>query len=259
LKRIVLINDDGPDSKGLVELAKQLAPISDLTVIVPEGQRSATGKSITIGKPLRIHEHMRKGDFDLITHDGTPADSAIIAKTRLENIDLFLSGINTGANIGYDCMYTSGTVGAIMQAGILGYPGIAISKVTESKGWFDNSGVDFGIAREVQISCDIIESVLKNGLPPNVDAVNLNFPVITEKDSQLVVTRPTRMRILNSLEERLDPFGNPYYWLRVDENEYPKGTDADEVLNKGNISISPILLESVGSSDLQAMRDFMGL
>ncbi|MHA1960831.1 MAG: 5'/3'-nucleotidase SurE [Candidatus Thorarchaeota archaeon] len=259
MKKIVLTNDDGPYSRGLNELAEGLSAISDLTIVAPDGQRSATGKALTFNRPLRIRHHKTTENYGMITHDGTPADSVIIAKAHLDTIDLFVSGINSGANLSYQSMYTSGTVGAIMEAAMIGYPGIAVSKVVSPDEWFNNTTSEVHYALEVQSVVEIAGKVLESGLPKSVDALNLNFPSETKENSMLVVTSPTRLRMTNSLEERVDPNGSPYFWIRGADNEFPEGTDAREVLKNGNISISPILIESVGQKELQALKKLMGL
>ncbi|UCE09184.1 MAG: 5'/3'-nucleotidase SurE [Candidatus Thorarchaeota archaeon] len=259
MSNIVLTNDDGPSSKGLCELAAGLSAISELAVVVPDGQRSATGKALTFNRPLRIHHHRAKDGYRLITHDGTPADSIIIARAHLEKIDLFISGINSGANIGYQSMYTSGTVGAVLEAAMNGHPGIAVSKVASPDEWFNNSTSEVGYSAEVRVVVDIANMILERGLPSGVDALNLNFPSRTLENSRMVVTSPTRLRMTNSLEERIDPNGSPYFWIRGEENDSPRGTDANEVLANGNISISPMLIEAVGPKELQAVIDFMNL
>ena len=257
LKNIVLTNDDGPLSLGLRRLADALAEICKLTVIVPDGQRSATGKALTFNRPLRINEKAKNSGYRMITHDGTPADSVILARSLVDEIDLFVSGINQGANIGYQSMYTSGTVGAVMEAAMQGFPGIAVSRVVNPIEWFNHSDEERDYSGEVDITVDLAQRILSHEMPNGVDALNLNFPCTLSEKSRIMVTRPTRIRMINTIETRQDPVGNPYYWIKGTEKESPAGTDAAEVLQNGNISLSPIIIEAAGDSELQAVRDFM--
>ncbi len=113
---ICLTNDDGPNSTGLQNLAIAIAKEFKLVVVVPDGQRSATGKSLTLNTPLRVVRRKTIDGIELYTHSGTPADSIVVAKSMFDDIDLIVSGINSGANLGYQSMLTSGTVGAAFEA-----------------------------------------------------------------------------------------------------------------------------------------------
>ena len=105
--RVCLTNDDGPRSDGLLRLADKLKEDVELYVIVPDGQRSATGKALTLKRPIRITEQHNRFGYSFVSHDGFPADSVILGESFYEKIDLFLSGPNTGANVGYQSMLTT--------------------------------------------------------------------------------------------------------------------------------------------------------
>jgi 5'-nucleotidase len=256
LNRVCLTNDDGPHSSGLQKLAATLKQLTDLTVVIPDGQRSATGKALTFNRPLRITEKDADG-YKLILHDGTPADSVCVAQSFVENIDLFISGINTGANVGYQSMFTSGTVGAVMEAALLGYPGIAVSRVSETKDWFNSDGIKHDYKKECEVTIEIAQRVLERGLPRRIDGLNLNFPSEVSDDCSIVLTKPARLRMHNDLVRRVDPNGSLYYWIRGIENEPEPNTDVFEILRKGNISLSPIIIESANDFDLEALTEFL--
>jgi 5'-nucleotidase len=257
LNKVCLTNDDGPQSTGLQKLANALKQSMDLAVIVPDGQRSATGKALTFNRPLRITEKDADG-YRLILHDGTPADSVCIAQSLIENIELFISGINTGANVGYQSMFSSGTVGAVMEAALQGYPGIAVSRVAETKDWFNSTGIQHEYEKECRIALEIAQHVLDKRLPEGIDALNLNFPSIMDENSSLVITKPTRVRMRNDLERRVDPNDSPYFWVRGIETDPRPNTDVYEVLIKRNVSISPIIIESTKDPDLEKLSEFLG-
>jgi 5'-nucleotidase len=256
LYRVCLTNDDGPQSTGLQKLATALKKHMDLVVVIPDSQRSATGKALTFNRPLRVTEHDTK-EYRLILHDGTPADSVYLARTFSEKVDLFISGINTGANVGYQSMLTSGTVGVVMEAAIHGFPGIAVSRVAQSQDWFNSTGAQYDCEQECKIIVDLAKRVLGKGLPKSIDALNLNFPSELTDESAIVVTRPTRVRMQNDLVRRVDPQGSPYYWVRGIETDPEPNTDVYEVLKNKNISLSPIIIEMVRDSELEALREFL--
>ena len=257
LNKICLTNDDGPQSAGLQKLVDTLKQSMDLAVIIPDGQRSGTGKALTFNRPLRITE-ADAGGYRLILHDGTPADSVCIAQSLIENIDLFISGINTGANVGYQSMFTSGTVGAVMEAALQGYPGLAVSRVAEMKDWFNSTRLTHEYEKECRITLEIAQRVLNKGLPEGIDALNLNFPSIISEESTIVFTKPTRVRMQNDLIRRVDPNDSPYFWIRGIETDPRPKSDVYEVLVNGNISLSPIIIESANDSDLDALAEFLG-
>jgi len=133
--RVCLTNDDGPRSDGLLKLAEKLKEVVELFVVVPDGQRSATGKALTLKRPIRVTEQHDKFGYSFITHDGFPADSIILGESFNSDIDLFISGPNTGANIGYQSMLTSGTVGAAFEAALRGISSIAVSRQATIEGY----------------------------------------------------------------------------------------------------------------------------
>ncbi len=258
MPRVCLTNDDGFNSQGLQELARAIRSEMEVVIVVPDGQRSATGKGLTLNQPIRIAEREVLSGIRLVVHTGTPADSVIIAKSFCNNIDLIVSGINSGANLGYQSMFTSGTVGAVFEAAFVGVPALAVSQVVRPEEWFAPSGVGRDYTRICEMCMDVIRRVLKRGLPEGVDALNLNFPGRVTEKSRIVVTRPTRVRMANDLERRVDPNGSAYYWIRGYQVESGPGTDAYEVFENGNVSLSPIVIESVGDRELAAVREFMG-
>ncbi|MFW9908304.1 MAG: 5'/3'-nucleotidase SurE [Candidatus Thorarchaeota archaeon] len=257
MHKVCLTNDDGPYSQGMLKLADKIAEFAELTVVVPEGQRSATGKSLTLNRPLRVTERGKTRGYRLITHDGTPADSVVLAAHFLETIDLFVSGINSGANIGYQSMFTSGTVGAAFEATLKGYAAIAISQETGPDDWFDTNGTESLFEVECRVSENIIKRALEKGIPKGIDALNLNFPCSITEDTPLKITKPARVRMINRVVHRVDPHRRDYYWFEGVEKTGSADEDVAAVLKEGCISLSPIVIESVGSKELELLKDFM--
>jgi 5'-nucleotidase len=238
-------------------LAETLASHVDVVMVVPDGERSASGKALTLNRPLRVKKVKSTNRFDMITHDGSPADSVVLARCLIDDIDLFVSGINAGANLGYQSMFTSGTVGAAMEAALMGFPAIAASLVVEPNEWFNSADKERDYSRICEVIRDIVLRVLRKGLPNGIDALNLNFPLSISETSKIVVAKPARVRISNELDKRVDPNQSPYYWLKGVHNDPSDGSDADVVLNNGNISLSPIIIESTTEEDIAKLSDFM--
>jgi 5'-nucleotidase len=255
--RVCLTNDDGPRSDGLLRLAEKLSKEVELFVIVPDGQRSATGKALTLKRPIRITEQHDKNGYSFVSHDGFPADSVILGESFYDNVDLFISGPNTGANVGYQSMLTSGTLGAAFEAAIRGIPSIAVSRQATPEEWFDAAGTKNDCEKVCDITKDLVTKVLEKGMPEGVDLLNLNFPSEISDDSKIVVTTPTRIRMHNKVERRVDPNGRPYYWYLGIEKDPPVNTDAHEVFVNKNIALSPVILEWIKDTHLDSLKQFM--
>ncbi|MHA2359126.1 MAG: 5'/3'-nucleotidase SurE [Candidatus Thorarchaeota archaeon] len=255
--KVCLTNDDGPRSEGMLKLAETLNETMELIVVVPDGQRSATGKSLTLKRPIRITEKHEKRGYQFVSHDGAPADSVILAQAFYDDIDLVISGINSGANVGYQSMLTSGTVGAAFEAAIRGLPAIAASRQASPSEWFNSTGSDGDFDRVCKISKDLILRVLEKGMPQGIDMLNLNFPCTFADDSKVVVTKPTKIRMHNEVEERTDPHGRPYYWYLGIERDPPPKSDAHEVFVKGNVSLSPVTLDWINKNEIDTLEEFM--
>lgn len=241
----------------MLELAKVLSETMELIVVVPDAQRSASGKSLTLKRPIRITEKHAKEGYQFVSHDGAPADSVILAQAFYEDIDLVISGINSGANVGYQSMLTSGTVGAAFEAAIRGLPAIAASRQASSREWFDSAGADGDYDRMCQISKDLVLRVLTKGMPEGIDMLNINFPYPLTDESELVITKPTKIRMHNEVEERTDPNGRPYYWYLGVETDPAPNSDAYEVFVNKNIALSPVVLNWISDNDIKKLQEFM--
>ena len=172
---------------------------------------------------------------------------------------LFISGINAGANVGYQSILTSGTLGAALEAALNGYPAIAASVEASPSEWFNHQGSERDYTRICQVIVEVVMRVLENGMPPGTDVININFPCVMTKDTGIEVTRPTRIRMRNEVVQRVDPHDRTYYWLKEVEVEPQPGTDAFAVLKRDRISISPIRIGGTSDELLASLRDFLGL
>jgi len=254
MHKVILTNDDGIRSPGLLALHKELIKIVDVLVVAPESQKSGAGKSLTFHKPIRVCEFTLENNFKGYAVSGTPADAILFGLSELcsEPPNLVISGINIGLNIGMQSILTSGTLGGVLEAAIYGIPAVAFSFETEMSQWF---AVPETLNQELfkkasERAREIVSEIIEKGMPEGVDLLNINFPSNTDENTPIKVTRPCRSRYINRYEQRVDPFGIPYYWIFGMENKPtdPK-TDLYVIKVEKAISITPISLR-LTSKDL---------
>jgi len=247
---ILVTNDDGVLAPGLFALVQELRAIGKVTVLAPERNWSGSGHVKTLDRALRVREVVLADGSKAHASDGAPSDCVALAALGYfhEPIDLVVSGINAGANLGHDVTY-SGTVTAAMEAAIAGINGVAFSLDI-----LDHPLTEINYHAAAKVARRIVEMVLVHGLPADV-LLNVNIPYLNE--DQIRGMRLTRqgMRVYHSrLDERIDPRGKPYYWIGGDApSGIPEaGTDVG-VLMEGYVSITPLQL------DLTAYRTFSDL
>ena len=245
--RILITNDDGVESRGLLALKQALEAIGDTTVVAPDTNQSAVGHQKTLMRPLRVRERTL-GDGSLAySVDGSPTDAVSIAFLGYfeTGFDLVASGINYGANLGDDITY-SGTVSAAMEAVINNCPAFAISQE-----YYEHP--DFTLA--AQAAATVARNILEHGLSRG-ELVNVNVPGVTpEECAGVEVTRLGRRVYQDQLIERLDPRGIPYFWIGgpPPSGLAVKGTDFHAVVNR-RISITPIHLDLTGRRLLRRLK-----
>ncbi|MHB9098205.1 MAG: 5'/3'-nucleotidase SurE [Syntrophales bacterium] len=231
--RFLLTNDDGIYAQGLAALYRELSKDAQCIVVAPEIEQSAVGHAITISRPLMVRKARKNGKFLGYAVAGTPADCVKIGICELAGgpVDLVVSGINRGANVGINVLY-SGTVSAATEAAIQGIPSMAISLDTHQEADFSTAA---RFAR--RMACFILEHPL-----PHV-ALNVNVPAIPEEEIRgVVVAKQGRARLMESFDRRIDPRENIYYWL-AGETELPAHEDEESdgsALKRGMITITPI-------------------
>ena len=232
--KIILTNDDGIYSPGILTLKKALTPFGSVTVVAPDVQKSGVGHAITFSHPLRVREVFANGDFVGYGIDGSPADCVKLAVREImkEKSDLLVSGINIGANVGINVLY-SGTVAAAIEGAVLGIPSVAISlEISESSPDIQGAAV---IAKE------IIGHIINKELPRGT-LLNVNIPLISkDKIKGIKITRQFSGDFDEHYDRRTDPRGIAYYWIAG--TGWPKidvvGTDM-HALKEGYISITPL-------------------
>jgi 5'-nucleotidase len=235
--RVLVTNDDGVTSPGLIELARGLSRVAETFVVAPEHERSAASHAITLHKPLRA-TRVRVGDTDVQgwATNGTPADCVVLAVLDLLGSppDIVVSGINLGANLGMDLIY-SGTVSGAVEAVLFAIPAIALSVAAFRDIHWDPA---------VQFSEALVQQVARHGLPPD-SFLNVNVPNLPAASLRGVeITRQGARRYVNRLEKRSDPRGRDYYWLTgsPESASESEGTDVRAVAD-GKISVTPLRLD----------------
>ena len=241
---ILVSNDDGIHSKGIIALAKALREIGDVFTVAPDVEQSAVAHSLTLHRPLRV-EKIRKNFYAV---DGTPADCIHLGVNTIlpKKPRLIVSGINKGGNLGDDIIY-SGTVSAAFEGTLLGIPSFAISLVSRSHFKFDVAA---------RFALRMARSIIERGLPKNT-FLNINVPNLDEKEiKSYQITHQGRL-IHNGDEvvEKVDPRGRKYYWIGGGELVFEKGGNTDvEAVSKSCISITPLNLDLTNYSSMQELK-----
>ena len=234
---ILIANDDGYLAPGLAALVRACQGLGHIDVIAPEQNASGTSNALTLHRPLSVFE-ARTGDakgFHVV--NGTPSDCVHVAMTGLlpRRPDLVLSGINNGANMGDDTLY-SGTVAAAMEGFLFGVPAIAFSQ--SEKGW---GHLDAAAAT----ARSIIDAVIARGLHQGPFLLNVNMPCRADVATlPRRITRLGRRHASEAVVRQISPRGETIYWIGPagDAREAGEGTDFHAVA-QGQVSITPLQVD----------------
>jgi len=241
---ILVCNDDGYRSEGILALAEALRALGTVYVVAPDRERSAAGHSLTLSHPLRVE----KVGTRAYAVDGTPTDCVNLAVNgilRGKKIALVASGINKGANMGDDITY-SGTVAGAMEGTLLGIPSIAVSLVSRNHFRFEASA---------KFTHEVARKVLRHKIPKDT-LLNINLPNVPPEEIRGVrVTRQGKRIYGDAIVEKRDPRGRKYYWIGGDslEREDIPGSDL-EAVEQGYISVTPLHLDMTDYASLRAIR-----
>ncbi len=230
MNKILVTNDDGVHSDGIHSLASALASLGEVTVVAPHIEASAIGHALTLRRPLRM-ERLRDRVYEV---DGTPTDCVNIALTQVytpgSRPNLVVSGINKGYNLGDDVTY-SGTVAGAMEGSLLGIPSIAVSLART------RSAYDFGPAANA--AATIASLVLRGDLITLRTFLNLNVPPGRPKGFRLTVQ--AKRNHVTIVDPRIDPRGQPYYWIEEGENDWEPHDRSDyQAVREGYVSVTPL-------------------
>lgn len=236
---VLLTNDDGYQAAGLRALAEELKDFASVSIVAPSWERSGAAQSLTLRQPIVCHP-IAENEWAI---DGTPADCVIVGLHKLlkEPVDLVLSGINHGANLGEN-VYYSGTVGAAREAVIHHVPAFAISLCSK------RVNADFKPA--AKLARRAAELILKEGLPEQV-LLNINLPETWKGTARF--TRQSKKITRTVLREGEDPRGRPYFWLSEQRMDKDMDLDAESdyaAIFAGEASVTPLHLDPTHADSL---------
>jgi 5'-nucleotidase len=258
-KRILITNDDGYESKGLIALANALKPLGDVTIVAPTTEKSACGHSLTVTKPLKF---IRVDDDFFKLDDGTPSDCVYLALNALfdktKQPDLIVSGINIGANLGEDITY-SGTAGGAMEGTLHGIPSFAISQ------YYDNGRESLeilGYELAAKTAHDLAKKILESALPLDKrEFLNVNVPPIKiEECKGYKVTRGGVRAYDTGVLINKNPRGEEYYWIGVESLTWQRELDEKSdiyALNQGFISLTPIKIDMTAHEKIEKLKEWI--
>ena len=258
---IVLTNDDGVNAPGINILRETLKDIANVIVVAPLTERSTTGHTLTLDTTLRLQEI----SDDVHGCSGFPADCSLMAIGHLfknpqskyfgKKIDMVISGINRGANLGQDVFY-SGTVAAAREAALHGIPSIAVSSCMDFRNPDKNDQHYFSASNFIKT---LVQSNISKFIP-NMSLLNVNVPWCQE--SEILGTRVTRTglrKYSEDIEERIDFRGRKYYWIGGIYKGFEDFKDSDcQAIEDKFISVAPVKLCDYGRSQMELMEDLQG-
>lgn len=247
LPRVLISNDDGITASGLRALVDVFASVAEVWVVAPDRERSAASHSISLHEPLRIKQ-LDKREFMV---DGTPTDCVYVAVNHLlpEPPDLVVSGINAGANLGTDVMY-SGTVAAAMEGAIFGVRAMAVSLAISDN---HKGRGEVLYKHAAQVAFDLGQSILSGPVRHGV-VYNVNVPDLPRAAWQGVkLCRLGYTNWADAVDERVDPRGRRYFWIGGERTGHDSIDDSDNnALGDGHVTVTPI------HYDLTDYRSFAG-
>ncbi len=236
--RLLISNDDGIYSPGIAALAEAASQFGEVRIVAPDVEQSSSGHAITASRPLQYRRTPIKG-FEAYRVNGTPADCVALGAHQWKKVDVVLSGINLGSNLG-NSIWHSGTLAAAKQAALLGLRGIALSvPVTEDEPKFD---------RLKPWVKKVLEIVFRE---PEMHLVNVNFP---ENPQGISWTRQSVRSYDGKVIRAEDPMGREHFWFTVIPiTEAEEGTDRWAV-QQGLVSITPLRLDLTNEQELARIR-----
>ena len=244
--KILISNDDGYFAPGLNILAEHLAKIADITVVAPERNRSGASNSLTLDRPLSV----KKASNGFFYVNGTPTDCVHIALTGLmdEMPDMVISGINDGANMGDDTIY-SGTVAAAMEGYLLDIPSFAVSMSQHNATHFESAA---------RVAVELVQHYQKTGFA-SPTLLNINVPDVPyEQLKGKVITRLGKRHKAEPVIQLKTPRNETVYWVGAagQPNDGGDGTDFYAVAHN-QVSISPIQVDLTKYSQMQEISDWL--
>ncbi|HHB92425.1 MAG TPA: 5'/3'-nucleotidase SurE [Thioploca sp.] len=248
--KILVSNDDGYLAPGIICLADALQKFADITVIAPDRNRSGASNSLTLDHTLRVNE----ASNGFLYVNGTPTDCVHLAMTGLleELPDIVISGINAGANLGDDVLY-SGTVAAAMEGRFLGLPALAISLTNFTPKYYVTAA---------KVAENILERLQTKSLfLPNNTILNVNVPDLPWKEiAGIQITRLGSRHCAEDAIKTHDQFGAPVYWIGPAGSERDSGPGTDfYAVNQDFVSITPLSVDLTNHTVIDSLKEWLQL
>lgn len=248
---ILIANDDGVFAPGIQALARALKPLGRVIVVAPEAERSGFSSALTLDRPLRPVQIMP----DVWSVNGTPADCVYLSLNGLFDIefDLVVSGINSGANLGDDVLY-SGTVGAAFEGRLMRYPSIAVSLAGSDVRQYQSP-------QDYQVAAQWVHDFIAQGLPriPERHILNINIPDVKTLQGAMVTYQGQRSQS-KPISSHVDPRGHQVFWIGLsgeavaEPKKTQQGLQSDfYAVNHGFVSITPIQMDATNYDILQQL------
>ena len=245
--RILLSNDDGYFAPGLAVLADAVRQVAHIDVVAPERDRSGASNSLTLSRPLRLQR--AANSFYYV--DGTPTDCVHLAITGLltQEPDIVIAGINHGANLGDDVIY-SGTVAAAMEGRFLGLPAIAVSLVGRQGKYFTTAA---------RVVLELLDRLKSHPLPADT-ILNVNVPDVAYEALQgFEATRLGHRHKAEPVIKSADPHGNPIYWVGPSGAEADAGPGTDfHAIRQQRVSVTPLHVDLTRHNALHQLAGWLG-
>ncbi len=244
--KILVSNDDGYMARGINALAAALSDIADVIVMAPDRNHSGASNSLTLHSPLRVHQVEDNRYFV----NGTPSDCVHLALSGYlqDDPDIVVSGVNHGANLGDDVIY-SGTVAAAMEGRFLGLPAIAVSLVGQHGKHFDTAA---------RVASDLVTRLQNHPLPSDI-ILNVNVPDLRfEELTGIEVTRLGFRHRSEPLVKNFDPRGRTIYWIGPagPGQDAGPGTDFDAI-ERGAVAVTPLKVDLTRHESLSQLKDWL--
>ena len=246
LMKILLSNDDGYQAPGLRALAEALSEVAQITVVAPERNRSGASNSLTLERPIRAE----MADNGFIRVDGTPTDCVHLAITGLleEEPDMVIAGINAGANLGDDVIY-SGTVAAATEGRFLGLPAIAVSMA---------AGEPRHYATGARVTAQLVRQLQKHPLPSDT-ILNVNVPDLPFAELRgFRVARLGHRHKAEPVVRAADPRGRTIYWVGPAGAEQDAGPGTDfHAVREGCVAVTPLQIDLTRHASLSSLSSWL--
>ncbi|MGA3014220.1 MAG: 5'/3'-nucleotidase SurE [Bacteroidales bacterium] len=249
---IFVTNDDGIHAPGIRLLISQMRKMGRVVVVAPDKPLSGTAHAITTNTPLRLKLHAKEAKYEEYSCNGNPADCVKLGfRIVMKKLpDLLVSGINHGSNSSISIIY-SGTMAAVFEGAMAGVPSIGFS--------FNNYSHEADFKPFADVVSHLAQKVLDEGLPEGV-CLNVNIPDVPRKELKgIKICRQAKGSWQEDFDERVDPVGRKYYWLKGVYLRDGDGADTDEVaLENKFVSIVPVHFDFTSYETIELLKSWEG-